>query len=118
ISANGTTGFAPTVRSACSLLTAAVGADLYTTLFRNLVGDGLDSELLTFGRFESLIDDLESFLSRAGVALGDGGIDRIRAGSPFNASDRGAYREYYDEELRDLIGDSCRSLIGRFGYRF
>jgi hypothetical protein len=118
LSAQGALGFAETARKAVTLGTTIMGADLYSTLFRNLVGEALDSELLTIGRFETLFDDLESFLTVAGVELPDGAMARIRAGSPLNASEHGLYRDYYDDELRDLVGDSCRPLIERFSYEF
>jgi hypothetical protein len=118
VSAQGTLNFTDTVHRACHVAAAVMGGDLYSTLFRNLIGDGLNSELLTVGRFELLIDDLESFLSAAGVKLTNGGVARIRAGSPLNASDRGPYREYYNKELRDLVGEWCQPLIDRFGYTF
>ena len=70
------------------------------------------------GRFESLVDDLGGFLDSAGVELPDGAIERIRSAAPLNASERGPYRDYYDDELRDLVGESCRPLIERFGYAF
>jgi hypothetical protein len=118
LSGNGQVGFTTTVRRACVGAAAIMGGDLYSTLFRNLVGDGLDSERLTVARFESLFDDLEGFLASAGVALADGAIERIRAGSPVNASGHGPYREYYDDKSRDVVEEWCRPLIDRFDYRF
>jgi hypothetical protein len=118
LSAQGTRDFTETVSRAIRVSNAIMGADLYSTLYRNLVGDGLDSQLLTVGRYESLCEDLERFLAAAGVELEEGGIARIRAGEPINASEHAPYRDYYDEELRDLIGDSCRPLLERFGYEF
>jgi hypothetical protein len=35
-----------------------------------------------------------------------------------NRSDRGAYRDYYDAPLRDLVGRICARDIARFGYEF
>ncbi len=110
--------FPATMRNAFQLGFAIMGGDLYSTLFRNLVGDGLDSSRLTVGRFESLIDDFERFLDCAGVELPDGAIDRIRLRSPLNASVHEPYREYYDEGTRDLVATWCRPLIERFGYEF
>jgi hypothetical protein len=118
ISEGGRLNFAQTVRKAVTISAAIMGADLYSTLFRNLVGDGLDSQLLTVGRFESLFDDFVTFLTTAGVELGDEAIARIQAAAPINASDRGAYRHYYDDKLRDIVGDSCGPFIDRFGYEF
>jgi len=119
LSAQGTRSFAETVREAVVVSTTIMGADLYTTLFRNLVADGLDSELLTVGRYESLFDDLERFLAAAAVDLANGALlAGIREGGPLNASEHGPYRDYYDDELHDLIAEACRPLIDRFGYAF
>lgn len=61
-------GFAQTVRNACELRLPATGdADLCTASFLYAAGEGLSSENLTVGRFESLLDDLERFLELAGV---------------------------------------------------
>jgi hypothetical protein len=118
LSDGGELDFAATVSKACTWGVAETGSDLYTFLLRTVVGRRLDSELLTIGRFESLVEDLESFLLEVGVPLADGGIERIRATAPVNASDRGPYGAYYDDELRDLVGGACRPLIERFGYEF
>ena len=93
-------------------------ADVCTTAFLYSVGAGLDSSLLTVGRFESLVEDLQVFLSRAGVELPDGAVAHTKAGASLNASERGHYRDYYDAELRDTVGESCMTLIERFGYSF
>lgn len=42
----------------------------------------------------------------------------VRTASPSNASERGPYADYYDEELRELVRESCQAIIDRFGYRF
>ncbi len=94
------------------------GHDFYSARLRFTVGAAFESDLATIGRFESLLDDLESFFEKAGVDLPDGAMERIRAAEPRNTSRHGPYREYYDEELRDLVGTSCRTLIERFDYSF
>src|ERR1044072_61622 len=53
LSERGELGFAETMRKALRASVAIMGADLFSTLFRNLIGDGLNSERLTVGRFES-----------------------------------------------------------------
>jgi hypothetical protein len=118
LSGGRTLDFATMVRRACALGDEAPAGDLCTAYFRLIVGDGLDSPLLTIGRFESLIDDLESFLVAAGVKSADGSIARMRAAAPLNASKHDPYHRYYSEELRDLVGESCQLAIDRFGYRF
>jgi hypothetical protein len=118
LSERGELGFAETMRKALRASVAIMGADLFSTLFRNLIGDGLNSERLTVGRFESLVDDLERFLATAGVDLDADAITRIRARAPVNSSSHGPYGDYYDDELRELVGNSCQPLIERFGYGF
>ena len=118
LSNGGESGFKQTVTNACELSRRIMGADLYSTLFRNLVGDGLYADELTVGRFESLFDDLGGFLTTVGVEVPDGGMERIRAAPPLKSSSHRPYAEYYDEELRELVGDSCRCLVERFGYGF
>jgi hypothetical protein len=94
------------------------GDDFYTTRFRRFCGEGLQSDELTFGRFERLLEDLDCFLKAAGAPLSERSMARIRTAEPLNPTQRRPYREYYDGELRDLVADSCRMLIARFGYRF
>jgi hypothetical protein len=118
LSAQGRLDFAGTVRNAVSFASEEWGRDLYSAIFRHLVADRLDSDLLTVGRFESLIGDLDRFLSTAGVELPDGALAAMHGGTRLNASERGPYQQYYDEELRDLVGASCDLFVDRFGYRF
>jgi peptidoglycan/xylan/chitin deacetylase (PgdA/CDA1 family) len=94
------------------------GHDFYSARLLASLGDGLHSDLLTLGRFESMVDDLQSFLRTVDVELPEGAWKRIRAMEPVGASVRGPYRNYYDAELRDLVASSCADLIERFGYRF
>jgi hypothetical protein len=94
------------------------GHDFYTARLMATFGDGLKSDLLTIGCLESLAGDLESFLRRAGVKLSAGAAARIRSTERVGAGRRGPYRDYYDDELRDLVGSSCERLIEQFDYRF
>lgn len=93
--------------------------DPYTARFCEFAGAGLQSDRLTIGRFESLLEDLEQFMSTAEVELPMGAMSRLRESQPINAAtDRGHYRDYYDASLRDLVERSSRLLIERFDYRF
>jgi hypothetical protein len=94
------------------------GHDFYTSRLMVTYGAGLHSDQLTIGRLESLADDLEAFLHQAGVEMDDGAIERIRTTKAHGASRRGPYPDYYDDELRDLVGSSCEAMIERFGYSF
>lgn len=136
--ANGANPFATTLRRACAGFAGGEereelerlvgrfelarplleGHDFYTARLMVTVGEGFESERATIGRFESLMDDLESFFANSGVDLPDGAMARIRAAAPVGASDRRPYRAYYDAELRELVEASCGRLIERFGYGF
>jgi hypothetical protein len=94
------------------------GHDFYTARLTVVLGPGSDSELLKIGRFESLTDDLLSFLEDVGLGLSGSTVAKIRAMEPVGASRRSHYREYYDDDLRDLVGRSCKALIDRFEYTF
>jgi len=94
------------------------GNDFYTTRFKQLAGAGLVSDLLTIGRYESLIDDLEQFFVHNEIPVAADAVARIKARQPVNTSPHRPYRDYYDDDLRDLVGDSCRTLIDRFDYVF
>lgn len=125
---NGRNDFATAVRNGCSGLAGTVspaavqadggGDDFYTRRIRASLGGGLGSERLTVGRYESLVDDFERFLADVEVSLSRQAMARIRTGEPLNVTEHGPYRDYYDAELRDLVGISCRALIDRFGYDF
>jgi hypothetical protein len=117
--------FASTIRRACSGLidpdsheAPPPGEDIYTTRFRRFCGAGLDSEMLTFGRFESLVDDLDRFLTAAGAPLSAEAVTRIRESEPHNVTVHDPYPRYYDDELRDLVGECCQMIVRRFDYTF
>lgn len=117
LSESGRLDFAATVRNACVLVREHRGDDLYTVFFKVIAGDGIGTDRLTIGRFESLLDDLEAFLDKAGVTISAEGVERMRSTPPVNVGTRGHYRDYYDETLRDLVGESC-GMVERFDYRF
>jgi hypothetical protein len=126
--AGGENDFATTVRNACTgvvdhhnpRVQALVrsGFDFYTARFWELLGPGLDSSRLTVGRFESLEADLEAFLRRTGTPKAEEIAAGLREGPRLKESVRRHYAEYYDDDLRDLVGDRCRLFTDRFGYRF
>jgi hypothetical protein len=60
-------------------------------------------------RVEHLDRDIETIGERLGVSLS---LPRE------NASEHGAYREYYDDETRAIMGAHFARDIERFGYRF
>jgi hypothetical protein len=123
----GVNDFDTVIRAACSGLIGpsrlqplppGEREDFYTTRIRRFCSDGLSSDRLTFGRFESLVDDLDNFLSAAGAPLDDAAIARIRGAEPLNTTNHRHYRDYYSDDLRDLVRECCRMPIERFGYHF
>jgi hypothetical protein len=122
----GVNGFDTVVRAACEGLIDPDGGrgapsqreDFYTARIHRFFGGGLGSDRLVVGRYESLIEDLDRFLTRVGAPLDSAALARIRAAAPLNATDHKPYREYYSEQLRDLVGRCCRMPIERFGYSF
>ncbi len=66
------------------------------------------------GRFENLAEDLKHALETVGLKLEH---ELPRAKTTFRR-DNGHYRDYYDEEARDIVGDWYRREIGLLGYEF
>jgi hypothetical protein len=94
------------------------GVDLYSASHTMLAGYGLETGRMEVGRFENLREDLLDFLHRHQVPV-DGSFEQaVRASAPLNVSQRRQYREYYDDELRDLVADRGRDLIARYRYSF
>jgi hypothetical protein len=67
---------------------------------------------------EQLREDLIAFVRLANVPQSEALVDAIRQSPANNESMRGDYRDYYDADLRDLVGRSSRWMIDRFGYTF
>lgn len=82
---------------------------------------GLYDEVL---RAESLDDDLVEFVQkhreRCGFADDAAELVRKAAARPKNRSVKflPSYRDYYDDELRELVGAKDRLLVDLFGYSF
>jgi hypothetical protein len=69
------------------------------------------------GRFENLRGDFLSFLDRHDVP-GDALRRAVLRAEPVNSSKRNGYRDYYDDELRDLVGEKARRIVKLYGYEF
>jgi hypothetical protein len=70
------------------------------------------------GRYESLRDDMLGFLERHDVPAVPEFIDAVRSAPARHQSRRKPYREYYDDELRDLVASKSRPIIDEYGYDF
>jgi hypothetical protein len=94
------------------------GYDYYTSLVLGQIGTEPFDAALTIGRFETLVDDLEQFFAKEEIVVADGAFSRIRAAEPINTSIHRPYRQYYDDDLRDRVGGSCKMIVERFNYTF
>ncbi len=92
--------------------------DFYTAAFRYMVGAGLNDPRLTVGRMEQLRDDLIGWVRRADVPQSDALVAAIQRTPPNNQSEHGDYHNYYDADLRDVVGRASQWMIDRFGYTF
>lgn len=96
---------------------AASDSGYLSWLFGRMLGD-TRRESLRIGRFENLAGDFVSIMAALGVpetgAIRSAFADRERA----NVSRHSHYSHYYDDELRDVIGNLDRELVEAFGYRF
>ena len=94
------------------------GIDLYSAQFRAIVGPAVDRTNFTVLKFErglrkQLVQHLSTYMEvpRSLVA-------EIRGSPPLRASEHGPYADYYDDELRRLVGQQSRWLCERFDYTF
>lgn len=94
------------------------GIDLYSAFHQRIAGRGIDAGRVEVGRFERLREDFLSFLQRHDVPVPDGMVREIKDAPPYNASRRGPYRDYYDDELRELVRSRARSIVDVYGYEF
>ena len=92
--------------------------DYYSARFAWIGGRGLAEGLVEVGRFESLHDDFLAFLERHRVPVETSFVDAFKAFEPVNVGERGPYRDYYDDETRELVGEKTRAIVERYGYEF
>ena len=146
LSDGGRLGFVGTIRNMVTLesspaLLQAVAASLpatYTNRGLNLPGFALepirDSKLGFYsylcrymfeggrppgiGRMESLRQDLPRMLEAVGEPVSEEFRRHVETAAPSNTSRHGAYWEYYDEPLRDLVAQRDAMVIEQFKYRF
>jgi hypothetical protein len=91
--------------------------DLYSAYVRTQGGIELKRGYIEVGRFEELVPFLVEFLDDRSL-LTDELRDALEGTAAVNASQHTSYRDYYDDELREIVGYKARLLTERFGYRF
>jgi len=99
-------------------LAAEDGVDLLTMHLRRQTGASQAEGRITMGRFENLRGDFAAFLGAAGVPLSDRFRLDLMERPPINRSQRSRFQDYYDEELRNLIGRLAAGTIAGYGYTF
>ena len=91
------------------------GLGFYSFLYLRMFGAG---DGVTFGRMESLRTDLLAFLDSVGITTTGACAISCAGSTPANTSPHTAYRQYYDEPLRQLVAERDREVIERFNYEF
>jgi hypothetical protein len=92
------------------------GIDHYSALHVRVLGAGLEAGAVEIGRWEALADDFAAFCARNDVRLPDQ-LEAVLRGAAASVAVE-PYRELYDEELRELVGDKAHAIVEAFGYRF
>jgi hypothetical protein len=92
--------------------------DLYSHWCNIVLREGPETGRIEMGRYERLTDDFMEFLQRHRIDPGAGFEQALRTAPRINTSERGPYRDYYDEELRELVRYKARGIVERYGYEF
>jgi hypothetical protein len=121
--AEGANDFKQTIVNACTgrvahELTPIGDRDYYSARFLWIGGQGLVDDRIDVGRFESMHDDFLAFFERHRIPIPDSFAAALRETRRMNVGERGPYRGYYDDELRDLVGEKTRAIVERYGYEF
>jgi hypothetical protein len=92
--------------------------DHYTAVYTRIVGSGVDAGRVEVGKFENLQRDFLAFLDKHQVPIGQAFARTLLKEPAFGSSKRGRYEQYYDDELRNLVGYKARQLVAQYGYEF
>jgi hypothetical protein len=87
-------------------------------LTRYMCFSGGSPEGLRMGHMENLREDLATLIESCGGSLGPGLAAAIATAPPVNASPRRDYREYYDQELRELVAERDWAIVESYNYNF
>jgi len=91
------------------------GRGFYSFLHDYLYGAGGPTHA---GRMESVRTDLLRMLAAVDQPVGASMRLFILDAPARNVSEHGAYRDYYDDSLRELVAQKDATLIARYEYRF
>lgn len=91
------------------------GLGFYAYLYQYIFGG---AERLQVGCMETLRTDLARLLESIGEPVGPELRRHLLTAAPRNVSPHGAYPEYYDTALRELVKARDASVIERYGYCF
>jgi hypothetical protein len=80
--------------------------------------DDVPLEQLVVGKSETCREDLLVFLRGIRVQADEKFERDLLKSRPVNRSKRGDYREYYDDELRDLVAHKERCIVSGYGYTY
>ena len=73
---------------------------------------------LRMGHMENLRTDLPMLIENCGGTVDLALAEAIVAAPPVNASPRRDYREYYDQELRELVAERDWAIVESYNYSF
>ena len=87
-------------------------------LTRYMCFSGGSPEGLRMGRMEELRSDLPRLIEACGGTVGAALADAIATAPAVNVSPRRNYREYYDQELQELVAERDWAIVESYGYSF
>lgn len=70
------------------------------------------------GHMESLRTDLSKLIETYSGSVHPDLAAAIATAAPVNASPRRDYRDYYDQELRELVADRDWAIVESYNYSF
>ena len=93
------------------------GIDLFSAYIRSIAGAVVDRPDFTALRFEQLVPELTRFLKKHSALPRELKL-ALRDEPPIRTSTHGPYRDYYDDDLAELVRTRARWMCKRFRYRF
>jgi hypothetical protein len=92
------------------------GSGFYSFLYRYLYGP--DVAAVKLGRMEQLRTDVPEMFAEVGEPVNAKLREYIESAPALNTSEHGAYTDFYDDELRQLVAKHDQLVIERHGYLF